>query len=167
MQLIVADTTPLNYLILIQAADHLPSLYGKVLIPPTVRSELANANAPEAVRTWIARRPEWLEVSSLKRHVDSDLSHLDAGEREAISLASEHQASLLLMDERDGVSAARQRGLMVIGTLAVLDLAALRGLVDLPTMFDRLSQTTFRSPLQLMARMLEQDAGRKRHQEGM
>jgi len=67
------------------------------------------------------------------------------------------------MDERDGVTMARQRGLMVIGTLAALDLAAVRGLVDLRTIFDRLRETTFRSPLRLMSVMLEQDAERKKH----
>jgi predicted nucleic acid-binding protein len=98
--------------------------------------------------------------------VDSALEHLDAGEREAISLASELQAILLLMDERDGVTIARHRGLNVVGTLAALDLAAARGLVDLQTMFDRLRATTFRSPVRLMVSMLEQDAGRKKRQEG-
>src|SRR6202790_2845941 len=98
--------------------------------------------------------------------VDSALTHLDAGEREAISLASELKAGLLLMDERDGVSLARQRGLKVVGTLAALDLAALRGLVDFQTMFARLRETTFRSPLRLMASMLEQDSERRKRQEG-
>ena len=85
-----------------------------------------------------------------------DLAHLDAGEREAISLASELQAILLLMDERDGVTIARHRGLKVVGTLATLDLAAAHGLVDLQTMFDRLRATTFRSPVRLMVSMIEQ-----------
>lgn len=53
---------------------------------------------------------------------DSALAHLDAGECEAISLASELQAILLLMDERDGVTIARHRGLKVVGTLAMLAL---------------------------------------------
>jgi predicted nucleic acid-binding protein len=166
MQSIVADTTPLNYLVLIQAIEILPTLYGKVLIPPAVKAELTNANAPDIVREWISQPPSWLEVLSLKQPVDSALSHLDPGEREAISLASELQASLLLMDERDGVSLARQRGLMVIGTLAALELAAVRGLVDLRTMFVRLRETTFRSPLRLMASMLERDAERKKLQGG-
>jgi predicted nucleic acid-binding protein len=102
MQSIVADTTPLNYLVLIQAADILPNLYRKVFIPPAVRAELAHANTPAIVRAWISRPPQWLEVVSLKQPIDSALAHLDAGEREAISLASELQAILLLMDERDG-----------------------------------------------------------------
>jgi len=164
MQSIVADTTPLNYLVLIQAAEILPNLYRKVLIPPAVRTELAHTSTPDAVRAWISKPPSWLEVVSLKQPIDSALSHLDAGESEAISLASELRAVLLLMDERDGVNIARQRGLMVIGTLAALDLAALRGLVDLRTMFERLRETSFRCPLRLMASMLEQDAGRKKHQ---
>jgi len=102
MQSIVADTTPLNYLVLIQAAEILPNLYRTVLIPPAVKAELAHANTPAIVRAWISQPPAWLEVVSLKRPVDSALEHLDAGEREAISLASELQAILLLMDERDG-----------------------------------------------------------------
>ncbi len=166
MQSIVADTTPLNYLVLIQTADILPILYRKVLIPPAVKDELAYTNTPESVRAWISQPPLWLEVVCLRQPVDSALSHLDAGEREAISLASELQAGLLLMDERDGVNLARERGLKVIGTLAALDLAAARGLIDLSTMFDRLSATTFRSPTQLMASMLEQNAARQKRKEG-
>jgi predicted nucleic acid-binding protein len=83
-----------------------------------VKAELAHANAPAIVRAWISQSPPWLEVVSLKLPVDSALAHLDAGEREAISLASELQATLLLMDERDGVTIARHRGLKVVGTLA-------------------------------------------------
>jgi predicted nucleic acid-binding protein len=166
MQSIVADTTPLNYLVLIQAVEILPNLYRKVLIPPAMKAELAHPNTPDLVRAWISQPPSWLEVVSLKQPVDSALLHLDAGEREAISLAVELQASLLLMDERDGVIMARRLGLKVIGTLAALDLAAVRGLVDLQTMFDRLRETTFRSPLRLMVSILEQDAERKKRQAG-
>jgi len=50
----------------------------------------------------------------------------------------------------------------VIGTLSVLDAAAAHGWLDLPTMFDRLSQTTFRAPRRLMRAMLEQNARRKK-----
>ena len=166
MQSIVADTTPLNYLVLVQATDILPELYRTVLIPPAVKAELVHANTPAVVRAWISQPPAWLEVVSLKRPVDTALEHLDAGEREAISLASELQAILLLMDERDGVTIARHRGLKVVGTLAALDLAAAHGLVDLQTMFDRLRATTFRSPVRLMVSMLEQDAERKKRREG-
>ncbi|SRR5713101_670814 len=161
MRAIVSDTTPLNYLVLIEAAEILPQLYGTVLIPTAVRDELAHPSTPELVRVWIGQPPSWLRIVVLQRPVDSSLLNLDAGEREAISLASEQQARLLLIDERDGATAARRQGLTVTGTLAVLDLAASHGLVNLETMFDRLRQTTFRLPLRLMAHMLEQDAQRK------
>src|ERR1700741_3720265 len=115
---------------------------------------------------WISQPPQWLEVVGLKQPVDPALAHLDAGEREAISLASELQAILLLMDERDGVIIARHRGLKEVGTLAALDLAAGHGLIDLQTMFDRLRATTFRSPRRLSARMLEQVAVRNKRREG-
>src|SRR5260370_42220285 len=75
-------------------------------------------------------------------------------------------ATLLLMDEREGVTIARHRGLKVVGTLAALDLALAHGLVELQTMFERLRATTFRSPVRLMMSMLEQDAERKKRQEG-
>jgi predicted nucleic acid-binding protein len=162
MQAIVSDTTPLNYLVLIQAAEILSNLYGKVFIPPAVKAELAHENTPDVVRIWISQAPSWLEMVTLTNTVDLALSHLDGGEQEAISLASELQASLLLMDEREGVAVARRRGLKVVGTLAVLDLAATRGLVDLQTMFDRLHETTFRSPQRLMKTILDRDAERKK-----
>lgn len=69
------------------------------------------------------------------------------------------------MDERDGSAVARSRGLTVIGTLSVLDAAAARGWLDLREMFERLNQTTFRSPRKVMASMLEQNARRKKKGE--
>src|SRR5437899_12542658 len=107
MQAIVADTTPLNYLVLIQATDILPELYRTVLIPPAVKAELAHANTPAVVRAWISQPPAWLEVVSLRRPVDSALEHPYAGEREAISRASERQALARWLDARDRVPIAR------------------------------------------------------------
>jgi len=159
---IVADTTPLNYLVLIEAIEVLPQLYGRILIPPVVHLELSDPLAPTQVRDWIMQPHPWLEVVPLRKAADSSLMHLDPGERDAIALASERQASLLLMDERDGADAARARSLKVIGTLGVLDIAAAHEWIDLPAMFERLRQTTFRSPHRLLATMLEQDAQRKK-----
>lgn len=165
MQGIVSDTTPLNYLVLIKAIEILPRLYERVLIPPAVRAELSVPETPEAVREWISSNPPWLEVLPCSKAADTDFARLDPGEREAILLASELRARLLLMDERDGSSLARSRGLTVIGTLSVLDAAAARGWLDLSEMFDRLNRTSFRSPRKVMVSMLEQDARRKKKDE--
>ncbi len=84
--IVVADTTPLRYLVDIEREHLLPALYGRVLIPPAVADELNHENAPELVRAWLAARPSWLEirqpVGALTTEVD-----LDRGEREAIALA--------------------------------------------------------------------------------
>ncbi len=162
MAVIVSDTTPLNYLVLIEAVDILPRLYGRVLIPPAVREELNQPSTPQAVRAWLARPPSWLAVVNPTLSPDPALSHLDLGEAQAIALALEHQADLLLADERDAAIAARERGLAVTGTLGVLDRAAALGWLDLPEMLARLQRTTFRSPIRLMATLLEQDATRKK-----
>ena len=69
------------------------------------------------------------------------------------------------MDERDGVEIARDRGLRVIGTLAVLEAAASQELLDLDITFEKLRKTSFRSPLGLMATMLDLDAERKKNKK--
>ena len=86
----------------------LPNLFEKVLTPERVRDELAHAEAPAAVRAWIAVPPPWLEIRSVEGERSSgDLAALDAGERDAIALALATKADLLLMDDHDGVTAAR------------------------------------------------------------
>lgn len=119
MAVIVSDTRPLNYLVLIDAIEVLPRLYGRVLIPLAVREELNQPSTPEPVRVWLRRPPSWLELVSPTRAPDPALSKLDLGEAQAITLALECRADLLLIDERDGTIAARERGLAVTGTLGV------------------------------------------------
>ena len=158
---VVADTTPLNYLVLIDAVDILPRLYGEITVPSVVYFGLVDLHAPAKVRDWATPRPPWLHVASPPGPGPAARRHLDEGERDAITLALQQRANLLLMDERDGVTAARALNLNVVGTLAILDSAAERGWIDLPKAFERLDQTTFRSPRRLMAEMLRHDALRR------
>jgi predicted nucleic acid-binding protein len=161
MQTVVSDTGPLNYLILIEADAILARLFESVVVPPAVREELSHRAAPAAVRAWIAHPPSWLTVATPNSSLMPELSYLDAGEREVIALALERDEMLLLVDDRHATTEARNRGLEVIGTLAALDRAAARGWVSLPEMFNRLRNSSFRAPLRLMARMLEEDALRR------
>jgi len=55
--IVIADTGPINYLILIGEIEVLPPLYHRVAVPPSVCEELKRPRAPEAVRTWIAQPP--------------------------------------------------------------------------------------------------------------
>jgi predicted nucleic acid-binding protein len=57
--LVIADTSPLNYLAWIDTIDILPQLYGKVVIPPEVRVELLATDAHEQVRSWAGDMPSW------------------------------------------------------------------------------------------------------------
>jgi predicted nucleic acid-binding protein len=158
---VVCDTGPLNYLILIEAADVLPRLFSPILIPAAVKNELLHAKAPAVVRDWVAHSPSWLSVVPSSSYLVPQIPMLDAGECEVIALGLDHPGSLVLMDDRSGTSEAVKRGLNVVGTLAVLDRAASRGWIKLPEAFRRLQATSFRAPLRLMARMLEADALRK------
>jgi predicted nucleic acid-binding protein len=63
--MVVSDTSPLNYLILIEQINLLPQLYNRVLIPRSVFDELNASETPDLVRTWSALPGSLLEDSSL------------------------------------------------------------------------------------------------------
>ena len=144
MRIVVADTSPLHYLVLIGAVDLLPRLFAQVLIPITVRDEMQAAGAPLAVRQWMETPPAWLTVhDDPPADGDALLQLLDKGERSAISLAMLLHPDLVLMDDRAGVAAARAKGIVVTGTLGILDIAAGRGLIDIAKAIEALRATNF------------------------
>jgi predicted nucleic acid-binding protein len=153
--IVVADTAPLNYLIQIECDSLLPSLYGRIVVPAGVVEELSHAAAPAAVRVWLTRVPEWIDVRAHTGAAAADLADLDLGEREAIQLAEEQHAELLLIDERKGRRRASLRGLRIIGTLGVLLSAGASGLLDPRAAYRRLlDETTFRTSPELEAQFL-------------
>ncbi len=163
MRVVLSDTSPLHYLVLIGEAGVLASLYGRVLIPLSVATELNQPRTPVVVREWISHPPEWIDIVSVGAKPGAPvLADLDAGERDAILLALEVNADLILIDERDGVREAIRLGLVVTGTLGVLDRAAKRKLLDLPAAVARLRATNFRVHAALLDRLLEEDAHRQR-----
>jgi hypothetical protein len=159
--IVIADTTPLNHLILIDRASILESLYGRVIIPSAVLAELHAQAAPSKVMAWISHRPDWLEVDTRVFPTDPSLAHLDAGERDAIILAQTLGADLLLMDDLGGRQEAARRNLKITGTLTVLYLAAGRGLVeDFPATLQQLLQTGFRASPDIVRLFLDRHARR-------
>jgi predicted nucleic acid-binding protein len=139
---VVSNTSPINYLILIKYEHVLPALFGSVLVPPAVVAELSRAESPEAVRTWIENPPSWLVVRAATV-IDPTIG-LHLGEREAIALAEEVQAARILLDDKHARRIATQRGLKVVGTLAVLSEASERGLLSLDQALSDLGETNFR-----------------------
>ncbi|MDN3622416.1 DUF3368 domain-containing protein [Methylobacterium isbiliense] len=152
---VVADTGPLNYLLLIGQIDLLPHLFDGVCVPRAVQVELSHRDAPDAVRLWIAGDPDWLTVCPDPMIEEDALRMLDEGERAAIALAIALRADLILMDDRAGVGAARARAFAVTGTLGILDLAARRGLIDLERAVTRLRGTSFRCRPALLDALLD------------
>jgi predicted nucleic acid-binding protein len=160
--IVVADTTPVNYLVLIEEADLLPRLFGVVLIPPAVWEELNDPDTPAPVRAWLAHPPSWFQVRPLQLPPDPELDELDDGEREAIALAEQLHADQLLVDELSARKEAARRQLRFIGTLGILRRAAQLDLIDLPSALARLQQTTFYVSAELIRSLLDEDAQRRR-----
>lgn len=160
--IVISNSSPINYLVLLDEVEILPALYERVIIPQAVSDELQDTDTPAAVREWVATRPRWLEVRQPSVPLDAAPKTLHPGERDTIALGQELRADVLIMDERQGRREAQRRKLLVIGTLGVLDKAAKRGLIDLPQVIARLQQTTFYASPERFRTLLERDADRKR-----
>jgi len=129
--IVVTNTSPLLNLAVIGEARLLPELFGRVTAPNMVREEIdslrlrdqrfRSADTANAAAFATVRDASRVALLSL---------HLDPGEAEAIALAIELRADLILLDERRATRAARQLGLRTLGLLGVLLLAKRKGLID-------------------------------------
>jgi predicted nucleic acid-binding protein len=160
VKLVVSDSGPVHYLVLCEAIHVLPSLYGQLVIPSSVAEELTHAHAPAPVSAWIRSLPAWTSIQSA-REIDA-ATQLGLGEREAIALARELKAAELLVDERLARKVAVQRGLLITGTVGILEKAAERGLINLSEALQKLLPTNFRVDAQVIREALERDAARRK-----
>lgn len=126
--------------------DLLPALYPRVLIPPAVFAEVTTGGTGArdlAQATWLAvRSPGDAEaVARLRRG-----TRLDAGEAEAIELATELGARLIV-DEYQGRQVAQARGIPIIGTIGLIVEASRAGLIsihDVEPLLRRMISARFR-----------------------
>lgn len=158
--IVVADTSPISYLILIEQIELLPHFYGRIIIPPAVLHELQSAEAPPLIQGWVSHPPGWLEIRPPSGNYDSVLAAMDPGEREAIALAQELNASYLIADDMVARSEASRRHLKVVGTLGILRNAARENLLNLPTALRRLAETSFRADRNLIQSLLDEETAR-------
>lgn len=154
--IVVSDTSPITNLAAIGQLDLLPDLYQKVIIPSAVYRELTAAEGryPGA----IVQSLDWIEVCDVSNSllVTALRIELDEGEAEAIALAQERAADLLLLDERRGRLAAGRFGLRVVGLLGVLIDAKRRGLIlQIKPLLDELIRIGFRISQELYERVLQ------------
>lgn len=139
--LVVADSSPLIVLVNIEHVDVLPKLFGQVFVPPAVTDELAFSSRPQAVRDFAAAPPAWLHVQ--RPATIQSIPELHPGETEALSLALELHADLVLIDERKAYREAVARNLNAVGTIRVLERAAAEKMLDLKDAFERVKKTDF------------------------
>jgi predicted nucleic acid-binding protein len=139
--IVAADSSPFIVLVNIGEIEILPALFGEVFVPPQVITELRRTFRPLAVQEFARAKPVWLRIQEPKQ-IEA-IPRLDEGELAAISLARELNAGLLLIDEKQGRSAALARQLRYTGTIGVLERAAAQGMVDLAEVYSRLKATDF------------------------
>ena len=137
--IVVCDTSPISALILIDHIHLLRDLYGDVRAPEAVAVELARLHPS---------LPPWIKIEPVvdRAAVDRLKEKLGVGESEAIILSEENHADLLLFDDKRGRRIARERGIHVIGLLAVLTEAKKHSkIVSVRNIFTRLeTETTYR-----------------------
>src|SRR5204862_2113486 len=124
----------LTALLTVGQAEILSRLFGEVVIPKAVETELLRAHPI---------LPDWLRVRLLTDGAKAGLyaQSVDRGEAEAIALAEELHADHLLMDERKGRRLAQQQGVPVVGLLGVVLMAKRAGFISSArTLLSRLDQ---------------------------
>lgn len=129
--IVVSNTSPLINLARISRLDLLHQLYNKILIPQAVWQETVEDGVGQAGASEIGTA-EWVTTRAVSNTlmVQALRQELDAGEAEAIVLALESKADLLLMDERLGRETAQHLGVRVIGLIGVLISSKSQGLIE-------------------------------------
>ena len=159
--IVVSDTSPITNLAAIAQLDLLQQLYTSLIIPTAVYNEMVEVDkvVPGAVEVQTLSWIQTQAVADAQRVTDLQTSqeNIDLGEAEAIILAVELKADLLLMDERRGRALATSYGLSVTGLLGVLLQAKRNGLISTvkPLMDQLIEQVDFRVSSQLYTTILQ------------
>jgi predicted nucleic acid-binding protein len=154
---VVSNSSPLIALGRIQRLDLLPALFGQIRIPLAVHTEVIQRAPQLSKPMWQAS--SWLVVTPTQdNHAVSILeSSLDWGESEAIVLAQESQADLLIIDEAKGRAIAQRIGLPLMGTVGVLLAAKNDGIIPaVRPLLDDLLANEFRISQRLYHAILTQ-----------
>jgi hypothetical protein len=119
---VVVDNTPLVAFWTLGRLDLLKSLFGEILIPQAVYEEFV-AVARDEREGALANAP-WIRVSTLGEPRRAlAYTGLDRGEAEVLALAEQHDARLVIADDKRARRYAKRLGFPLTGTLGVLLLA--------------------------------------------
>ena len=124
--IVVSDTTPLISLLKIKRIGLLEKLFGEVVIPQAVFTELTvDIRFDEEAE--VIKNEKFISVKEVSNMASVNIlkraTCLDQGESEAIVLSDEIQADILLMDEAKGRKISDQMGIHIMGTIGILMVA--------------------------------------------
>lgn len=128
MPVVVSDTSPLRALDYLGQLDLLPALFDEVIVPPAVERELSQPRPRFRPLDLQALPYARIQAPADSAGVARLIPALQSGEAEAIILAEELSAELLI-DETDGRAEAARRGLRVVGVVGLLTRAKQRGML--------------------------------------
>jgi predicted nucleic acid-binding protein len=152
---VVSDTSPIRALDFLGQLPLLKVLFDKVLVPPAVQNEL---RSPPAQFTAVdLTQFDYFEIRAPQniQQVQQFLRVLDRGESEALALALETNAQIILMDELKGRKTAEQHGVVALGTLGILLRAKSRGLIaEVGPLIEKLDELEFFMTAELKAHVL-------------
>lgn len=129
MPKVVSNTTPIISLLKLNCLDLLRQLYTQIFIPVAVYAEIEAGKSKGYYKD--LTKIDWIKITKIQnaRAVKYFLD-LDAGEAEAIVLATEISADLIVLDEKLGRFHAKHANLKVNETIGVLLKAKTLGLID-------------------------------------
>lgn len=129
MRKIVSNTTPIISLLKLNRLKLLKQLYSQIYIPQAVYEEIEAGKSKVFYKD--LSKIDWINIVRIKdKQAVKYFLDLDAGEAEAIVLASEIKADLVLLDEKLGRFHAKHANLKVTGTIGILIKAKNDGLLN-------------------------------------
>lgn len=151
---VISNSSPLIFLSAIGMLDLLKSEFGEIIVPEAVYDEVTSKELKGSNEV---KHADWIKVQTIKNiDVFSFLPMLDRGEENAIVLAIEQDADLVLLDDLAGRRAAMMKGLNVMGTLGFLKAMHRKGMIkNFKDVLDSLQKHGFWMNADLYRRMLD------------
>jgi predicted nucleic acid-binding protein len=146
--IVISDTSALIVLSKMNRLEILHFLFGNVVIPQAVQNELQDPDGSIRSPNIRIDQLNWLTIQTPQ--FITTYQGLNPGETEAIALAKELHANLLIMDEKAGRKIAAREGIETVGTIGILEMAAESGLIDLASSFQQLKDLKFHVTTRLL-----------------
>ncbi len=152
--IVVSDSGPLIHLSRVKKLEVLRDFFSEIYIPDAVYEELTSKKGMpgyEEVKSYT-----WIKRKRIDGSIAFLMDYLDKGESEAILLAKELDADLLLIDDLAGRRISRTHDIEVMGTLGILDRAANKDInIDLEKVIKELRNKGFWMDDDLFEKLME------------